>query len=50
MSLMVTHDACHNLLCTLRFYTDLAGGAHLRAEFHVEQTQKMMDFSHGGNG
>ena len=48
-ALVVAQDSRHDLICALGLDTDAAVWAHLCAEFHVHQPQKVMDFGHGGD-
>src|SRR5690606_4449969 len=47
---VVLHDVGHDLVGPLGFDGYVAVRAVLRAQFHVEQPQKMVDFRHRGHG
>ena len=49
LACMLTQDSRHDLVRVLGLDTDLAARAHLCAELHVEEPQKVMDLGHGGD-
>src|SRR3546814_8603553 len=49
-ALIVRQYLRDDLFGFLRFHRNIAGGAHLRAQLHIQQTQEMMNLRHRGDG